>query len=403
MKREVTAEELARPMVPYREARAQILAGFERLTPTRVLLDDALGLVTAEPLVAEHDVPGFDNSAMDGYAIRSADTAGSKPVVLRLVDEVPAGSSPTVAIEPGTAATIMTGAPLPPGADAVVPWEDTERREGAVAVQIDVPPGRHVRPRGEDVAAGAEVIPAGAALRPVHLGVLAALGRVDVAVIPRPTIAILSTGDEVAPPGTALRPGQVYDANRTLLTAMCRAAGGDVVEASALADDPDDIAGWLHDAAKRVDMIVTTGGASVGEHDWIRAILEREGDLKLWRIAIKPGKPVAFASLSGTRVLGLPGNPGSAFTGMHVFVQPAIRAMAGRDPEPPRVRARLAEAVKNKGRTLFCRVTLDGDVARPLPAQSSVVLSNIIPADGYAIIDPGGMPAGAEVTVELLR
>ena len=163
------------------------------------------------------------------------------------------------------------------------------------------------------------------------------------------------------------------------------------------------IAAWLRQVARHADLIVTTGGASVGEHDWIRAILEAEGDLSLWRIAIKPGKPVAFGRFEGTPVLGLPGNPGSAFVGMHVFVARAIRAMAARPVDPPSVRAHLAAAVKGSpSRTLFCRVRLEGETAVPLPAQSSVVLSNLIPADGFAIVPPGGLPEGADVTVEMI-
>lgn len=399
MKREISAEELERPLVPYEEARARILGEFEPLGATRVMLDDALGLVAADDVVAEIDVPGFASSAMDGYAIRASDAPG----VVRLVADVPAGTVATTRVEEGTAATIMTGGPIPEGADAVVPWEDTERNGDHVTVRVEVAQGHHVRPQGEDLAAGSTVIASGTVLRPAHLGVLASLGHIDVAVIPRPTVAILSTGDEVAAPGTALNPGQVYDANQTLLAAMCREAGADVVETSRLPDDPDLIAAWLHDAARRVDVIVTTGGASVGEHDWIRHVLERDGELMLWRIAIKPGKPVAFARLSSAKVLGLPGNPGSAFTGMHVFVQPALRALAGRDPEPRTVSAVLSDDVRNGGRTLFCRVVLEGERARPMPAQSSVVLSNVLGADGYAIIAPGGLAAGTDVTVELLR
>ncbi|MGZ4144624.1 MAG: molybdopterin molybdotransferase MoeA [Actinomycetota bacterium] len=401
-KRAVTAEELQRPLVPYRDALAQIVGAFAALEPVDVAVEDALGLVTPEPIIAPIDVPGFANSAMDGYAINSRDTS-EPPVVLRLVDDLPAGSDPTIDIAPGTAATIMTGAPLPPGADAVVPWEDTERRDGEVAVLVKIPPGKHVRPAGEDVQAGSVVLEAGTELRPIHIGVLASLGLAQVLVIRRPYVAILSTGDELAAPGEALKPGHVYDSNRALLAAMCARAGADVVASALIGDEPDAIAAWLRDAARTADLIVTTGGASVGEHDWIRAILESEGDLALWRIAIKPGKPVAFGRIDGTPVLGLPGNPGSAFVGMHVFVARAIRTMAGRAVEPSSVRARLGAAVKGSpSRTMFCRVRLDGDIAVPLPAQSSVVLSNIIPADGFAIVPPGGLPEGTEVTVELI-
>jgi len=400
-KRTVTKEELERPLVPYRDALDQIVSAFSALPPEAVPLERALGLVLAEPIVAAFDVPGFDNSAMDGYAVRAAD---AKPgAVLRLIDDLPAGSDPQVEIGPGTAATIMTGAPLPPGADAVVPWEDTERRETEVVVLGETSKGKHVRPAGEDVRAGDEVVPAGTELRAIHVGVIASLGLTEVLAHRRPRVAILSTGDELAAPGDALEPGHVYDANRSLLAAMCARAGAEIDATALIGDEPEVIAAWLRQVARHADLIVTTGGASVGEHDWIRAILEAEGDLSLWRIAIKPGKPVAFGRFEGTPVLGLPGNPGSAFVGMHVFVARAIRAMAARSVDPPSARARLAAAVKGSpSRTLFCRVRLEGETAVPLPAQSSVVLSNLIPADGFAIVPPGGLPEGADVTVEMI-
>ena len=184
---------------------------------------------------------------------------------------------------------------------------------------------------------------------------------------------------------------------------MAHSAGGRVVDDALLADDPDQIGEWMQEAAKNADLIVTSGGASVGEHDWIRAILEKEGSLSLWRVAIKPGKPIAFGTIGGTKVLALPGNPGSAFVGLHVFVQPAIRTMAGRPVSGNTITAVLAGEVKGSpSRTQFTRVRLDGHSAIPLPEQSSVVLSNLIPAHGFAIVPPGGLPEGAEVTVELL-
>jgi molybdopterin molybdotransferase len=403
VKREVTAEELERPLVAYRDAVERILAGFEPRAPERVPISDALGLVLAEDVVAGLDVPGFDNSAMDGFAIRSSDTQGAKPVVLRLVDDLPAGSDPRITVEPGTAATIMTGAPLPPGADAVVPWEDTERREDEVAVLVEIAPGRHVRPRGEDVRAGDTVIASGATLGPVHVGVIASLGITHVRAVPRPRVAVLSSGDELVPPGGKLMPGQVFDANRAVITALCEREGVTVVAEALLPDEPDVMTDWLNEVAAKADLVVTTGGASVGEHDWIRAILEKEGALELWRVAIKPGKPIAFGRIAGTPVLALPGNPGSAFVGMHVFVLPALRKLAGRDPTPRSVQARLGGAVKGSpSRTLFCRVRLDGELAHPLEAQSSVVLSNLLPTEGFAVVPPGGLAEGADVTVELL-
>jgi len=401
-KRTVTKEELERPLIAYREAVDQILSAFAPLPPEMVPLERALGLANAEPVVATFDVPGFDNSAMDGYAVRAADidTPGT---ILHLVDDLPAGSDPQIEIGPGTAATIMTGAPLPPGADAVVPWEDTQRRDDVVVVLRETTRGKHVRPAGEDIRAGDVVVQAGTELRPVHLGVIASLGLDHVRAHRRPRVAILSTGDELAAAGDQLKPGHVYDANGVLLSAACARAGADIAATALIGDEPDVIATWLRQVARHADLIVTTGGASVGEHDWIRAILEAEGELKLWRVAIKPGKPIAFGRFDDTPVLGLPGNPGSAFVGMHVFVARAIRALAARPIEPASVRAKLGAAVKGSpSRTLFARVALDGDVATPLPAQSSVVLSNIIPADGFAIVPPGGLPEGAGVTVEMI-
>lgn len=405
-KRTVTRAELETPLVPYEEAVASVLGGISALSPTLVLLREAGGLVIAERVVAAADVPGFDNSAMDGYAIVSADTApasAASPVVLRLIEDLPAGTAPVRRVTPGTAAKIMTGAPVPPGADGVVPWEDTEPREGAVAVLVPVPAGKHVRPRGEDLRAGDEVIAAGEVLRPVHLGVLASLGRTHCLSIRRPRAAVLSTGDELVAPGGRLAPGQVFDANATLIGAMCEAAGAVVTQVGLVGDDPKEVARWLGDAAGMADLVVTSGGASVGEHDWLREVLEREGTLALWRVAIKPGKPIAFGRLAGVPVLALPGNPGSAFVGVHVFVAPAIRKLAGRAPEPRAILARLGAGVKGSpSRTLFCRVRLEGDRAVPLPAQSSVVLSNIIPTEGFAIVPPGGLPAGSDVRVELV-
>ena len=399
MKRDVTDEELGRPLVPYREAVERIVGSFGALAPRDVALSEALGLIIAEPIVSPHDVPGFDNSAMDGYAVIASDTPGA----LTIVDDLPAGTVGTRTIEPGTAAKIMTGAPLPPGADAVVPWEDTELRGVEVVVKVAFAPRRHVRPRAEDVRAGDEVIASGSALGPVHLGVAASVGRTHVLAHPRPGVAILSTGDELAEPGAVLEPGQVFDANRAVLRAMCERAGAAVVADALIGDDPAAITAWLHEAAAKADLIITSGGASVGEHDWIRAILEEQGSLTLWRIAIKPGKPVAFGAIDGTRVLGLPGNPGSAFVGAHVFVQPAIRALAGRDPSPTRLTKTLADDVKgSQGRTQFTRVRIEGEHAIPLPAQSSVVLSNLLGTQGFAIVEPGGARVGSDVTVELL-
>lgn len=404
LKRTVTPEELASPLVPYEEAVLSVLSAASALPATRVGLMDALGLVCAEAVVAEADVPAFASSAMDGYAVRAADTV-SAPVTLRLLEDLPAGTAPTASVEPGTASKIMTGAPVPHGADAVVPWEDTTAGDGAVVVRKPFDEGRNVRPRGEDISAGTEIIAAGDLLGPVHVGVLASLGRTTVSCVPRPRVAVLSTGDELATPGTnALAPGQVYESNSFMISAMLAASGALAGSVATIGDDRDAITAWLSSAAASHDLIVTSGGASVGEHDWLRDILAREGSLEIWRVAIKPGKPIAFGAIGGTRVFSLPGNPGSAFVGMHAFVSGYVRALAGRDPSPRWFRARLSAGVRGSStRTLFCRVRLVADgVVEPLPAQSSVVLSNLIPAEAFAIVPPGGLPSGAEVRVEPL-
>jgi molybdopterin molybdotransferase len=406
MKRVVTQEELRTPLVPYERAVELVMSDVEPLSPVDVAVGDALGLVAAAEVTADVDVPGFASSAMDGYAVRATDTAGAsadRPAELNLIDDLPAGAVPSVSVVAGTAAKIMTGGPVPPGADAVVPWEDTEQRGDGVAVLREFSHGRNVRPRGEDVRKGDRVIEPGTVLRAVHLGVLSSFGRTHVRVHPRPRVALLSTGDELVDPGRPLGAGQVYDTNRTLLSALCQAAGARVTAAGLVVDDPGSVTAWLSDHSGEADLLVTSGGASVGEHDWLRDVLSREGQLSMWRVAMKPGKPIAYARFAGTRVLALPGNPGSVFACAHAFVAPVLRRLAGRDPSPPARRARLAEDVKGSpSRTLLCRVRLDGDQAVPLPAQSSVVLSNLIPTQGFAIVPPGGLPAGADVRVELI-
>jgi molybdenum cofactor synthesis domain-containing protein len=408
VRRRVTRSELDTPLLPYDEAVRVVVDAFKPLPPQAVPLTAGLGLVAAADVVSRIDVPGFESSAMDGYAVRSTDVttaSPASPVVLRVVDEAPAGHVSSRGPAPGEAVKIMTGGAVPPGADAIVPWEDTEPTGERIAVVRSSSSGKYVRPLGEDVRAGDRVVAAGDTLTAVHLGVLASIGSVDVSVVPLPRVAILSTGDEVVSPGEELAPGRVYDANATLLAAMATSAGAIVVAARWLADDPRAIASWLAEIAPHADLIVTTGGASVGEHDWLRDVLERDGRLDMWRVAMKPGKPVAFGSVASTRVLALPGNPGSAFACAHTFVVPAIRAMSGRPPGHRRVDATLSAAVAGSpSRTLLCRVRLASDaVAEPLPAQSSVVLSNLLGADGFAIVPPGGADAGAVVAVEVFE
>ena len=402
----MTPEELAQPLLAPDEAVARVLAGLEPLPATTLPLDRCLGLVAAEDVSTPRDVPAFANSAMDGYAVRSSDVAGAspgEPVVLRVVDEIPAGGSRSEPVAPGTAVKIMTGAPVPAGADAVVPWEDTDRGAGEVAVRVAPAPGRHVRPAGEDLRAGTKVITAGTELGPAHVGVLALVGAAEARVRPRPRLAVLSTGDELVAAGTDLGASRVYDSNGPLLGALCVRAGAEVIATDLLGDDPARIEDWLEGRAGEADLIVTSGGASVGEHDWIRDVLGRTGGVEMWRVSMRPGKPVVFGRAHGTPVLGLPGNPGSVFACAHVFVGPAIRRLGGRDPSPRWVPARLGGDVPgDPKRTFYCPVTLRDGVAGPVPSRSSQALSNVLSADGFALVPPGGLSEGAEVRVELL-
>ncbi len=390
MSRQVTAGELATPLMPYAEAVTLMRSQFGALPSTSVALERAAGLVLAEDVVASVDVPVFPNSSMDGYAVRSEDTADAspgRPVTL------PAASAPKV----------MTGRPIPEGFDAVVPWERAEVSDGGITVSATVAPGTYVRPVAEDVTAGATVLHAGTTLRAPHIGLLAALGQATVAVTPRPRVAVLSTGDELVAPGEPASYGDVHDVNSVMLPALLAQAGADVVSVGRVGDDRDAIAAWLHGPAAQADLCVTSGGASVGEHDWLRDVLAEEGTLDLWRVAVRPGKPVAQGSMGGTPVFVLPGNPASVLACAHAFVIPVVRIMGGKQADARTVDAVLADAVTaGDGRTFLCPVRLDGSVAIPARPASSSVISNQLHADGFVVVPPEGLPAGHAVSVELM-
>jgi len=359
-----------------------------------VALTDAAGRVLADPKVlAAVDVPAFANSAMDGFAVRAADLPGT----LRVVGEVAAGAGDLPAVEPGTAVRIMTGAPMPPGANAVVPIEDASVAEGAVTVGAAVPPAQHVRAAAHDTRAGDEICLPGE-LAPAKLAVLASLGLGSVEVRRRPVVALLSTGDELVAPGVSLGPGQIHDANGIALAAAVTEAGGRPLLLPRERDDEQAIERALTDAAGRADIIVTSGGVSVGEHDYVRAVLERRGSLAFWRIAVQPGKPLAVGELGGTTVIGLPGNPVSALVTFELFVRPFIRAMLGLVGDGRlRVRARPETRMgKDVDRRAFLRVSLwaqDGEVrARSAGGQLSSQLRPMADANALLIV-PEGEPA----------
>ena len=375
-------------LLPLEEAQARLLAHARATGEERLALADAAGRVLADRrIVAAVDVPPFANSSMDGFALRAADAPG----VLRVTGEIAAGAGSVQSVEGGTAVRIMTGAPLPPGADSVVPIEDVAESDGVVSVPSPVTPGAFVRLAAHDTRAGDVVVLAGP-LSPARLAVLASLGIGEVKVLRRPVVAILSTGDELVDPGVPLRPGQIHDANGPSLAAAVIEAGGEPRILDRVGDDPAAIERTLGAAASSADLIVTSGGVSVGRHDHVRTVLERRGTLDFWRIAVQPGKPLAVGELDGTTIIGLPGNPVSALVTFELFARPFIRAMLGLTGDGRlRVRATATERMaKDRGRRAFLRVVLnrtdDGYVARPAGGQQSSQLRPLADANALHVI-----------------
>jgi molybdopterin molybdotransferase len=360
-----------------------------------VALAQALDRVPIDPMpTAPMDVPPFANSAMDGFAVRAADLPGR----LRVTGEVAAGQGTPPEVVPGTAVRISTGAPLPPGADSVVPIEQGTDTGGEVDIPEAVPVGNHVRDRGHDTRAG-EAVALPVPLTPAGIGVLASLGVAEVAVAARPRVVVLSSGEELTPPGEALAEGRIYDANAPALLAAIAEAGGDPIERPRVGDDPAAVDAALQAAAEDADLVVTSGGVSVGAHDHLREAIERLGHLVFWRIAMQPGKPLAVGEIAGTIVIGLPGNPVSALVVSELLVRPLIRAVIGLPGDGRRhVDATLDEGVaKDPDRAAYLRVTLrqtdTGWAARPAGGQLSSQLRALAAADGLLVV-PTGESAG---------
>jgi molybdenum cofactor synthesis domain-containing protein len=400
---------------------ASVLAPIEPLPATTVPLADALGLVLADDVVSAYAVPPFANTAMAGYAVRAADTVaatGDTAVRLRVVGELPAGRAPTIAVGAGEAIRIMTGAPMPDGADAVVMVERTER-EGAegVLVRQAARAGDHVRPAGGDLVAGETVFASGTVLGPAHLGVLASIDVHRVQVHARPRVGVLSTGDELVESGP-VGPGQIRDANRPMLLGLLARSGAEPIDRGIAHDDEAEMTVALDDALTRCDAVITSGGVSVGDYDYVSAVLERivERDaderarVDWYQVAIRPAKPLCFSFARGKPVFGLPGNPVSSLVSFELFARPAIRAMAGHtDLHRPVVVARADQAMPRKpdGKLYLDRVALRLDhgryVASSVRAQASNALAATASADGLALIPDGdGIPEGGEVLVQLL-
>ncbi|HET9728456.1 MAG TPA: gephyrin-like molybdotransferase Glp [Acidimicrobiia bacterium] len=396
-------------MIPLDEAQARIIDVIVPLAPRRFALEDARGLVLAEEITAREPVPPFANTGMDGYAVRAADTPGR----LHVVGELPAGTAPSVAVGSGEAIRIMTGAPIPDGADAVVMVERTNVDGDDVEVEA-AQPGDHIRPAGGDIRAGETVFRPGTVLTPAHLGVLASLDVHEVSCHPRPHVGVISTGDELVESG-ALDPGRIRDSNRPMLRALLEAAGCEVIDGGIVGDDEDDITGAITTMTTGCDALLTSGAVSVGDYDFVKLVLERlakeRGGVSLWaQVAIRPAKPLAFAMLGEIPAFGLPGNPVSSRVSFELFVRPALRRRAGRtDLFDPPVLARAASEFSRRadGKIHLDRVLVrveDGRyVCERSGAQASNVLSGMAAANGLAMIPDGeGVAAGEQLPVLLL-
>lgn len=397
------------------EAREQLLRAFSPLEPETILLEKAAGRVLAEAVLAPSDLPPFANSSMDGFAIRAGDVTQASeptPVRLRVVADIPAGKPSDVILQPGQAARIMTGAPLPSGADTVVPVEDTDfnhRDAGSQApaeVQImhPVSMGAYVRPRGEDLRAGDVVLDSGKRLRPKDVGMLAMLGHANVRVVRRPVVGVLSTGDELLPVGAPSEPGKIYESNAHTLAALVEDAGGRALNLGIAPDRAEAVQERLDWAvAQGVDLILTSAGVSVGAYDFVRHVVETYGRLDLWRVNMRPGKPLTFGEYRGVRFVGLPGNPVSTYVGFEVFVRPALCKLLGMPWQREALRAKLEEAVQSDGRESYLRgvVTLREGAysARLTGHQGSGNHYSLVQANAFIIV-PGGvksLPLGSEV------
>lgn len=402
-------------MIPLEDAQALVVDRCGALGPVEVPFEEAVGLVLAADVVAEELVPPFDNTAVDGYAVIAADTA-SVPVDLEVVGEVAAGAFTDRVLVRGEAIRIMTGAPIPVGADAIVMVEDTERLvDGSVErvrIATSVEAGAAVRRAGDDVRPGQLLFEAGTLVTPPIVGVLASINARTVPVHRRVRVAVLSTGDELVEDGRPLRPGEIRESNRRMLSGLLRSAGCDVVDMGTVRDDESALEAVLRDAAASCDAIVTSGGVSMGDYDVVKAVLGRVADMTWMQVAIKPAKPFAFGTLDGVPVFGLPGNPVSSIVSFEMLARPSLRRMAGHRtwfPDPVRAITDDGLARRPDGKTHLMRVSASfGDDGRyhvrSARAQGSHQLAATALSNAIAMVPDGdGIPAGTEVPVVLLH
>jgi molybdopterin molybdotransferase len=408
-------------MLSVQEARKRILANFRPVGTLLLPLEQGAGRVLAQDMTAEIDLPLFDNSSVDGFALKAADVAGAEPLsprTLEVVADIPAGSNPAITLQSGQAARIMTGAALPAGADAVVMVEDTDfktRDAGSptpsqVAVLQPVPPNASVRRRGDDLHAGEIVLRGGQLLRAQEIGLLAMLGVARVAVYRRPRMALLSSGDELMEVGAPLMPGKVRDANSYALATLAEGSGAEITRLGVAADRPEDIRTRLDRAvASQVDVIVSSAGVSVGAFDYVKAVVEEQGELDFWQVNMRPGKPLAFGHYRGIPFFGLPGNPVSAFVGFLVYVRPALDRLSGKGESLSlHLTARLVEPIESDGRESYLRAMVfqeNGELMVRLTGhQGSGNIFSMVQANALLIVPSGvkSLPANSDAEIWLI-
>lgn len=403
-------------MISVDEHLARILDEVAPLAPLELALLDAHSCLLAEDVVTAVSLPPFDNSAMDGYAVRSADldpVRAGTAVTLPVVGDIPAGTASPLSVQPGLCVRIMTGAPLPTGADVVVPVEMTDG--GIAKVRIDRAPdvGAYIRRLGEDVRAGDTVAVAGSHLGSARIGLIAAVGRTAVAVRPRPRVVVISTGSELVEAGAHIGPGQIADSNSYALTAAAREAGALAYRVGIVPDDPNRLLETLEDHLIRGDCIVTSGGVSVGAYDVVKEVLSRLGTVRFDRVAMQPGMPQGFGRIGadGVPIFALPGNPVSALVSFEVFVRPALRRMLGAEPiSRPTVSAVATAPMRSgKGKRQYVRAVLsaqdDRYVVQPVGGSGSHLMGAMAAANGLVVIDEDvtEVAAGSPVTVMMLE
>ena len=396
---------------------SDILSAVEPLTPIDVQLLDAYGCVLTEDVTAPWPLPQFDNSAMDGYAVRAADVADATEdnvVELPVVADISAGASHSGAIGPGLAARIMTGAPMPTGADAVVPVEMTDGGTARVRIRAAVPSGRHLRRAGEDVDAGDTVLPAGTVLGAAQIGLLAAVGKDRVTVRPRPRVVVISTGSELVEPGLPVAVGQITDSNSFMLAAAAQEAGAVAYRVAPVPDEAAKVLSVIEDQLVRADLVITSGGVSAGAYDVVKQVLSELGTVRFDKVAMQPGMPQGFGMVGDSRtpIFTLPGNPVSAFVSFEVFVRPAIRKMLGSSRlHRPTAKAVLQSALRSpEGKRQFARARVqlgrDGtNQATPLGAQGSHLLADLAYANALIVVPEQvtELPAGQMVETVLIE